>query len=336
MRADDHGASPPRLRLRQRRQVNLRDITSEFPLPVPDQPNVPGSGSARLLPTPAAGNPNDSEDTTQWLARQARHRDRRINGNGMGMPLSVAVRLLPTPLASEARAGSPNQHYSSGQPGLTATVLRLLPTPRASGNRNSRTAVTVHRSGPGLEQAVELVLGLAPTELTVAGTPPPSWTTPGAAAGDPATDTDTHTGTDTDTDTKVGTEVGGEVGGEIDSDTGPGTLDWGAYTPAIRRWTAALGRTPPHPTEPGRTGRPRLAAVFVEWLMGLEAGWVTATGLTRAAQIRTLGNGVVPAQAATALGLLLADLIHDTTPIHDSTIGREDISGRAGRGVVAA
>lgn len=319
MRADDHGASPPGLRLRQRRQVNLRDIASEFPLPVADQPDPPdpgpgaevGTGSARLLPTPAAGNPNDGEDTAQWLARQARHRARRINGNGMGIPLSVAVRLLPTPLASEARSGSPNQRYSSGRPGLTATVLRLLPTPRASGNRNSRTAVTVHRSGPGLEQAVELVLGLAPTELTGAGTPPPSWAIPGAATDDPATDTD--------------------LDRETRPDHGPGTVDWGDYTLAIRRWTAVLGRTPPHPTEPGRTGRSRLAAGFVEWLMGLDAGWVTTTGLTRAAQIRTLGNGVVPAQAETAIGLLLADLVGDSAPISDSTIGRQDLTGPAGR-----
>lgn len=307
MRADDHGASPPTLRLRRRRQVTLRDVASEFPLPQPaDQPEP------RLLPTPAAGNPNDGEDTASWLAQQARHRARRINGNGMGMPLSVAVRLLPTPLASEAHAGSPNQHDSAGRPGLTSTVLRLLPTPRASGNRNSRTAITDHRSGPGLEQAVELVLGLTPTELTGAGAPPPSWTTARAAAGDPGTDVDV------------------DVDGEIESDIGLGTVDWGAYTPAIRRWTAALGRTPPHPTETGRTGRPRLAAAFVEWLMGLDPGWVTATDLTRAAQIRTLGNGVVPTQAATAIGLLLVDLIHD------SNIGRQDTTGRASRGAVAA
>jgi hypothetical protein len=132
----------------------------------------------RLLPTPAAGNPNDGEDPSGWLARQARHRARRINGNGMGIPLSVAIRLLPTPLAAEATHGSPNQHSSSGQPGLTATVLRLLPTPRAGGNRNSRTAVTVHRSGPGLEQAVEISLGILPTELEqLTGQAPPSWHT---------------------------------------------------------------------------------------------------------------------------------------------------------------
>lgn len=69
-----------------------------------------------------------------------------------------------------------------------------------------------------------------------------------------------------------------------------------------------LGRPAPAPTEPGRTGRPRLAAPFVEWLMGLPAGWVCATpGLTRAAHLTALGNGVVPHQAAAALTALLAD-----------------------------
>ena len=92
-------------------------------------------------------------------------------------------------------------------------------------------------------------------------------------------------------------------------------VDWGQYTPAIRRWETVLGRPAPHPTEPGRAGRPRLAAVFVEWLMGLPAGWVTAVpGVSRAAQIRALGNGVVPAQAAAAVTLLLADLLTEQTP----------------------
>ncbi|TMR22322.1 DNA cytosine methyltransferase, partial [Actinomadura geliboluensis] len=52
-------------------------------------------------------------------------------------------------------------------------------------------------------------------------------------------------------------------------------LDWGAYAPAIDRWARILGRPAPAPTEPGRDGRPRLSPPFVEWLMGLPAGWVT-------------------------------------------------------------
>jgi DNA (cytosine-5)-methyltransferase 1 len=55
----------------------------------------------------------------------------------------------------------------------------------------------------------------------------------------------------------------------------------------------------------GRWGA-RLAPRFVEWLMGLPAGWVTAVpGLSRADQLKALGNGVVPQQAAHAVALLL-------------------------------
>ena len=43
--------------------------------------------------------------------------------------------------------------------------------------------------------------------------------------------------------------------------------------------------------------------------MGLPAGWVTAfPGLTRNEQLKALGNGVVPQQAAAALRLLLPDM----------------------------
>jgi len=82
-------------------------------------------------------------------------------------------------------------------------------------------------------------------------------------------------------------------------------IKWGTYGPAIDRWASVLGRPAPHPTEPGRTGD-RLSPRFVEWLMGLPAGHVTAVpGLTRNAQLKALGNGVVPQQGAAALGLLL-------------------------------
>ena len=41
--------------------------------------------------------------------------------------------------------------------------------------------------------------------------------------------------------------------------------------------------------------------------MGLPTGWVTDLPLPRTAQLRALGNSVMPQQAAHALGLLLAD-----------------------------
>lgn len=49
------------------------------------------------------------------------------------------------------------------------------------------------------------------------------------------------------------------------------------------------------------TGGHRLAPSFVEWLMGLTDGHVTAVpSLTRVDQLKALGNGVVPQQAAEA------------------------------------
>ena len=76
---------------------------------------------------------------------------------------------------------------------------------------------------------------------------------------------------------------------------------WGPYAPAIDRWAAALGRPAPPPTERGLKGAPRLSPRFVEWLMGLPAGHVTGVpGISRNDQLKALGNGVVPAQAAAA------------------------------------
>jgi DNA (cytosine-5)-methyltransferase 1 len=41
-------------------------------------------------------------------------------------------------------------------------------------------------------------------------------------------------------------------------------------------------------------------------MMGLSDGWVTGVpGLSRNAQLKALGNGVVPLQAAAAVGVLL-------------------------------
>ncbi len=71
---------------------------------------------------------------------------------------------------------------------------------------------------------------------------------------------------------------------------------WGDYAPAIARWEHVLGRPAPAPVD----GKGRLSPVFVEWMMGLPAGWVTDHGLLRTAELKMLGNGVVPQAAAIA------------------------------------
>ncbi|MDO3336385.1 DNA cytosine methyltransferase [Mycobacteroides abscessus] len=80
---------------------------------------------------------------------------------------------------------------------------------------------------------------------------------------------------------------------------------WGKYEPAIRRWEA-ITREAPSPTEPGAKGNPRLAARFSEWMQGWPLGWVTAVPISRSAQLRIIGNGVVPQQAVAALCWLLS------------------------------
>lgn len=79
--------------------------------------------------------------------------------------------------------------------------------------------------------------------------------------------------------------------------------EWGRYEPAVKRWEAVLGREAPAPTQESVRGKPQLAPAFVEWMMGLEKGWVTdpEIGLSRNEQLRMLGNGVVPQQALLAL-----------------------------------
>ncbi|MEH3142505.1 MAG: DNA cytosine methyltransferase [Mycobacterium kyogaense] len=81
---------------------------------------------------------------------------------------------------------------------------------------------------------------------------------------------------------------------------------FGKYEPAIRRWEA-LTRPAPPPSEPNSKGKPRLNPAFPEWMMGWPAGWVTAVpGISRNDQLRIIGAGVVPQQAAAAVRSLLA------------------------------
>lgn len=97
-------------------------------------------------------------------------------------------------------------------------------------------------------------------------------------------------------------------------------MDWGPYTGAVHRWEQVLGRPAPHPTETGQHGGPVLSPKFVEWLQGLPRGWITDLPLPRTAQLRALGNGVVPQQAARAVTLLLNDLaeLFDAEQGHDA------------------
>nr|WP_202489767.1 DNA cytosine methyltransferase [Streptomyces sp. SID8381] len=99
------------------------------------------------------------------------------------------------------------------------------------------------------------------------------------------------------------------MGARGDAD-GRGPERWGRFAPGIARWEAVTGLRAPWATD----DRGRLSPAFVEWMMGLDPGHVTAVpGLSRNAQLKALGNGVVPLQAARALTVLrrrIADAAH--------------------------
>jgi DNA (cytosine-5)-methyltransferase 1 len=120
-------------------------------------------------------------------------------------------------------------------------------------------------------------------------------------------DADRCTAADTDCDGLEGVGRLHPVGCDADG-RGGADIAWGQYESAVRRWEQ-LTRRAPTPTERGSKGQARLSPAFVEWLMGLPAGWVTdVPGLSRNEQLKALGNGVVPQQAAAALRMLLPDV----------------------------
>ena len=89
---------------------------------------------------------------------------------------------------------------------------------------------------------------------------------------------------------------------------------WGAYAPAVARWETISGRAAPAPTEPAPRGGRRLAPEFPEWMMGLPPGHVTAVpGVTRSDQLKIIGDGVCPQQAAAATAMFRSCFLRENT-----------------------
>jgi DNA (cytosine-5)-methyltransferase 1 len=228
---------------------------------------VPPDGS-RLLPTPVAGAFNDGESVSSWLARRERQKQLGRNGNGIGTPLTVAVVLLPTPLATDGA------HERSPQLGGKR--------PSGAKRQTGLPEVIVHRlAGPAQQDRARLL----PTPDT--GCSPNGH---GRRGGRPGNGHQSGASLDT---AAVGLTQGNLASG------------WGEYEPAIRRWEHVLGCPAPPPAEPGPAGRPRLSAAFAEWMMGIPNLVTGVTGIPRTGQLRVIGNGVVPQQAAAALRLLI-------------------------------
>ena len=217
----------------------------------------------------------EGKTVEHWDAWTATMQAKHGNGNGHGKSLAIeAQRLLPTPAARDWKDHRVEvaKHRPDDESTLNRAIAHnLLPTPRATDG----TKGGPNQRGSSGDLMLPSAVNLLPTPTAVTRDRSPE---------------------------------------EIERRHGPGgergsrgrNLDdvsrWGDYAAAIARWESVIGRPAPDPTEPGKNGNPRLSPAFVEWLMGLPAGHVTdpAIDLSRNHQLKALGNGVVPQQAAAA------------------------------------
>jgi hypothetical protein len=73
---------------------------------LPPLVRLTGGIESGLWPTPVGSVAQDGEKPETWLARRERVKKTANNGNGMGMPLTIAVQLWPTPTAVTNTGGA--------------------------------------------------------------------------------------------------------------------------------------------------------------------------------------------------------------------------------------
>lgn len=67
---------------------------------------------AQNWPTPSASVANDGETPETWHARSAQLKVKHGNGNGVGMPLTIAASSWPTPASRDAKGENSSQHMN--------------------------------------------------------------------------------------------------------------------------------------------------------------------------------------------------------------------------------
>jgi len=266
---------------------------SAFALPMPEPrtaatacsslPSGPAQPvGSRLLPTPVAGCFNDGESLSNWQARRDRQKQLGRNGNGIGTPLPVAIALLTASMAGDFGAdkasGPVRPSGAKRQAGLPDVIIH-----RIAGQGNPAGTA---EAGAGR---------LLPTPDT--GCSPNGH---GRRGGRPGNGHQSGQGLDV-----AATALSPGPAPRAGQDT----VAWGEYEPAIRRWEQVLGYPAPPPAEPGPSGRPRLSAEFAEWMMGIPGLVTGVPGIPRTRQLKLIGNGVVPQQAAAALRLLIEAVV---------------------------
>lgn len=227
---------------------------------------------------------------------------------------SSSSALRATPTTSDAKGASP------GHSGTLAEHIALLPTPAAQEPGGTveqyRERLRAHDGRESTFTPLSMIVQLLPTPAA----------RDGHGQGTPSRETARRRMFDEgrrnleDAVALLPTPQASDgLGGRVESQVG-GTRPSGSKRSTSLRTALTHGASTSPPSDGGNessTGPPpaptdeagRLNPLFVEWMMGLPAGWVTAvSGVPRTAQLRILGNGVVPQSAAAAYGDLLAHL----------------------------
>lgn len=269
LRAGDVGACHQRRRIfivAEPADADGRRVGSDTRADRGDEPSRPRPTSSPLPPGPEVAHPEDAPPSD----RSHQH--------------------LPTPAASDGSRGpdyARQRHRAatgSGGDDLTTAVAKMLPTPAASNAKDwtdSRaTPDTIAKArGDGGSGTLVDIPNLLPT--------PTAW----LGSADARSDLDSERRRLASAKDGLWKQRSQEVTSVAARDA------WGDYAEAIARHETILGRPPPPPTIEGNR---RLNPAFVEWMMMLPEGWVTNVDLPRKAQLKILGNGVVPTQAAYA------------------------------------
>jgi DNA (cytosine-5)-methyltransferase 1 len=109
-----------------------------------------------LLPTPAAGMPNDAEDAADWQERWERNASKEVGATRAGVPLAIAVQLLPTPTSQAAKHGSTPDESANAFGYNLWDLPHLLPTPNAVDADRGPDYARMNRVGSGGDDLVTL------------------------------------------------------------------------------------------------------------------------------------------------------------------------------------
>lgn len=239
----------------------------------------------------------------------------RVDAIECGAPRTGSRILLPTPTTSEMNGAG---HAADGGINLR-TAVSLLPTPTAVRHGNNRGGAA-GRVGP-TRHSLDSVAALLPSPTARDGDPrgrgegtPAYWAErigrTGRTEGVPLGAAVQLLPTPNASDSQGGPRAVPAIRTTDGPDHGPRLRDvvvaqWGVYAEAVELWQALSGRPVPDPTEPSTRGTGvRLAPELPEWMMDLDAGYLTDV-VGRSAALRLAGNGVHELQGAAAIRILL-------------------------------